>query len=178
MTIRGVCGHIKASRDNHSNCFSCSSCSRLSACLVCKTRTSDVWDLADKCRLYCLRRSTMSRKRLARKKKVVHSTRDGITTPHGSTAGGRAHIGDIYTDEHVIHSLSPPVTGHQAPVIFTRHLSASHWAPGISHQSYRHQSLSSEHQAPVTGYRSMSVTYQVPVIRQQTLGAEHWVSSF
>ena len=45
MTIQGVCGHIKASWDNHSNCLSCSSCSRLSTCLVCNTWTSAVWDL-------------------------------------------------------------------------------------------------------------------------------------
>ena len=41
-TIRGVCGHIKASWDNHSNCLSCSSCSMLSTCSVCKTRTADL----------------------------------------------------------------------------------------------------------------------------------------
>ena len=42
MTVRGVCGHIKASWDNHSNCLSCSSCSRLSTCSVCKTWTAGI----------------------------------------------------------------------------------------------------------------------------------------
>ena len=186
---------IKASSDSHSNCLSCSSCSRLSACSVCKTWPADIWDLADICRLYSSRRSTMFKKRLAKKKKVVqsdlsnyNSTRDGITTLHGSTAGDRPHLGGIFTDVRSIHSLRSPVTGHQAPVIFTRHWSTSHWAPGTGHQSFRH--LSGEHQTPVTGHRSVCVSsigtghqsfrhqspgtsHQAPVIRQQTLGSEH-----
>ena len=66
-TVRGVCVHIKASWNNHSNCLSCFSCSRLSMHPVCKTWTPDIWDLADKSRLYCPRRFIMSRKRLAKK---------------------------------------------------------------------------------------------------------------
>ena len=120
--IRGICGHIKASWDNHSNCLSYSSCSRLSMCSVCETWTADVWDLADRHRLYSSRRSTVTWKRLAKKKKVVQldwsddsSTRDGITTPHGSTDGGRPHIGGIFTDGRSIHSLPGTSHLHQAP---------------------------------------------------------------
>ena len=62
----------------------------------------------------------MTRKRLAKKKKNIvnwdlssdNSAKDGITTPHGSTAGGRPHGGGSYTDGHIIQ-FKP--TGHQAP---------------------------------------------------------------
>ena len=44
--IRGSCGHLKASWDNHPSCLSCSHCSFESRCGVCKLWTSSVWTLA------------------------------------------------------------------------------------------------------------------------------------
>ena len=67
-SVRGVCGHIKASWDNHSNCLSCFSRFSLSICSVCKYWTENTWDLANRQRLYCSRRSTMTKRRLAKKK--------------------------------------------------------------------------------------------------------------
>ena len=139
--VRGVCGHIKVSWDNHSNCLSCSSFSRYLMCLICETWSATIWDLADKSRLYCSRRSTMTKKRYAKKKKNAtldlsddNSTKDGITTLHCSTDGGRPQSGGIYMDGHIIQSMSTrhqsPVTGHQSSSPVT-----SHWALVTGHQS-------------------------------------------
>ena len=43
--IRGSCGHLKASWDNHLSCFSCSGCSFANRCSTCKKWTSAVWTL-------------------------------------------------------------------------------------------------------------------------------------
>ena len=119
----------------------------------------------------------MTRKRLAKKKKVVHSdlsndnsTRDGIIPQHGSTAGGRPHISGIFTDGHSIHNLSPPAT--------------SHWAPGTTHlqQSLVNQSLVI--QAPVikwwtwgTGHQSLSANYQARALVNKAPVTSHLAPS-
>ena len=148
---RSVCGHIKAWWDNHPKCLSCSSCSRLSSYSICNLWSKKIWNLADKTRLYSARRSTM-KKKLTKKKKVVHSdVADdntflyGSTTPQGFTAMGKTHLGGNYSSTQ---STSPPGTGHQAPVNFTRHRSTRH--PATYHQSTRHWATmhqSTRHQA-------------------------------
>ena len=164
--------------------------------MSCKTWSSTIWDLTDKYRLYCSRRSTMTKKRLAKKKKIVNLdlSNDGITTQHGSTAGGRPQSGGIYTDGHIIQSISPPGTGHQSPG--NRHQSSS---PGTGQPVTGHQSpviqapVIGEQQAPIiqcqlpdTGTRQPGTWYwspvprhwaqvtnhQAPVIRLQMLGSE------
>ena len=156
LTACGIWGHIKVSWDNHFNCLSCSSCSRLFTCLVCKTWTDDTWDLADRQRRFCSRRSTMTKKRLAKKKKVVqsdlsddNSIRDGITTLQGSTARVRPYLGGISTDVRSIHVHQSLII--QAPVI-------KWWSPGTEHQSLvEYQALGTGQ--PITGH-------QAPVIKQ------------
>ena len=75
----------------------------------------------------------MAKKKYTKKKKNVssnlsddNSAKAGITTSHGSTVRGRPQSGGNYTNGHIIHSISPPGTGHQAP--------------------------GSHHQSPVTGH--------------------------
>lgn len=56
--IRGSCGHLKASWDNHPSCLSCSHCSFESRCGVCKLWMSSVWTLAVNRRTYDRRKSS------------------------------------------------------------------------------------------------------------------------
>ena len=107
-----------------------------------------IWDLADKRRSYCSRRSTMVKKKYAKKKKNVssdlsndNSRKDGITTLHGSTAGVGPPSGGIYTNGHNIHSVSPPGTGYQSPG--TRQSSSP-----VTH----HRAPVTIHKSPVTGH--------------------------
>ena len=107
---------------------------------------------------------TMTKKRLAKKKKIVNSdfsddnsTKDGIITPHGSTAGGRSQWWHLYgLAYHPEYVDQAPVTSHRA--LGTRHLHQAlvnqspvtrHQSPVTSHHPPRHLSLSGEHQAPV-----------------------------
>ena len=147
-TIRGDCGHLKASWDNHTNCLSCSSCSRYSTFLVCKNWSGSIWELADKRKLYCFRCSTMTKTKTSSKKNKnnvnselsedIASKDNRITTPNGFTGGGRPHNGGGSKNGQIIHSVSPPVTGHQSPG------SQLHQSLSTSHKS-----LNIEHQAPV-----------------------------
>ena len=61
--IRGSCGHVKASWDNHATCFSCSRCSFETRCSTCKEWTSAIWTLVAK------RRTSMGRKKSTEDKK-------------------------------------------------------------------------------------------------------------
>ena len=183
---RGLCGHIKAWWDNHPKCLFCSSCSRLSSCSICNLWSQKIWDLADKRRLYSARRPTM--KKLAKKKKIVHSDAsdnnsflEGSTTSQSLTAGGKTHLGGNYMGARGTQSISPPDTGHQAPVSFTRHWSIRHQT--TRHRSNRHwatyhsqpgtglpgtrQSILGQPGAgqPVTGHLISGTSHQLPVIR-------------
>ena len=89
---------------------------------------------------------------------------DGIITPYGFTAGGKPHLGGNSTDATGIHNVSPPVTGHQAPISFTRHweLTGKYTRcqtlgtgqPGTSHRlvNTRHQAQGTSHRAPGTSH--------------------------
>ena len=113
--------------DNHSKYLFCYFCSRLSTDLICNNWTR-TWDLADKRRHYCVRRSTVEKK-LTKKRKL--STLLGLTTtlflhgsttPHGFTALGKTHLGgNILGVKAPI--VCPPGSSHQS--LFTRHQSAS-----------------------------------------------------
>ena len=99
-TIRGDCGHLKASWDNHINCLSYSACSRFAKYSACRNRSGITRDLADKRRLYSTKcttmaktKSTLSKKSFSKKDTVnsepsegIPSGNDGITTMHGCTA--------------------------------------------------------------------------------------------
>ena len=94
-TIGGDGRYLKASCDNHTYFLSCFSYSRYSTCLVCKPWPGSTWELADKRRLYCTRRTTMTKTISSSKKKNnviselsedIASKDNGITTPHYFTA--------------------------------------------------------------------------------------------
>ena len=174
--VRGVCGHIKASWDNHSKCLSFSSYSRLSTCWICNNWTENTWDLAE---LYSARISTMKRK-LAKKKKVVQSDsddnsfNDGITIPQGFTAGGKHHLGGNSTDAIGIHSVS---NCHQSPD--TRHQSALDTGqpgtgqPGTSHRAPVTRHPGTCHQAAITRHRAPDTSHQAPVNECWVPGTGH-----
>ena len=121
LSFRGDCGHLKASWNNHINCLSGFSCSRYSTCLVCEKWIGSIWKLADTRRLYCSRRSAMTKAKTSSKKKKEFSSDlsedislkdNGITAPHGFTAGGRPRYGGGSKNWHTIQSVIPPGTGH------------------------------------------------------------------
>ena len=43
--IRGSCGHLKGSYDNHSSCLNCSVCFRSNCCSVCHSWSDSTWSL-------------------------------------------------------------------------------------------------------------------------------------
>lgn len=83
--IRGSCGHLKASWDNHSSCFTCSHCSFESRCATCKLWTSSVWTLAVNRRSYKRRRSTKEKK-MDKKGAASKQSGSGTATKQSGTA--------------------------------------------------------------------------------------------
>ena len=80
--VRGSCGHLKASWDNHPRCFACSRCSFQSRCEICKLWPSSIWTLASNRRAYVQRNVAMDKKK---KGKKGASSRDTVSnTVEGS----------------------------------------------------------------------------------------------
>ena len=86
---RGVCGQLKAKWDNHPSCISCTLYFRSSPCSICSAWTGNVWQLAEKRRLYATEKSVMTKRRkqkkTKKKKKTMsdlfdHESFDGSTT--------------------------------------------------------------------------------------------------
>ena len=65
--VRGKCGHLKASWDNHPRCFACSRCSFQSHCQICKLWPSSIWTLASNRRSYLQRKVAMDKKKMGMK---------------------------------------------------------------------------------------------------------------
>ena len=97
--IRGSCGHLKGSYDNHSSCLNCSGCFRSNCCSVCRSWPDLTWSLFGRRRHFCDRQ--MGRKKEAKVKERKDSTarnssrpRPGLEQtvarddPPGSTADG------------------------------------------------------------------------------------------
>ena len=143
------------------------------------------------------------KRKLAKKMKVVQSDlsdnnsfNDGITTPQGFTAWCWPHLGGNSMDVRSIHSVSPPVTGHQSPGISQ----AGTRQPVTGHPGTGHQAVITRHRAPVTSHwalvsesnsrhwstshwatRHQSTSHQAPVsftrhrsISSQSLGPSHY----
>ena len=64
--IRGSCGHLKGSYDNHSSCLNCSGCFRSSCCSVCRSWPDLTWSLVEGRRRFSDRQ--MGRKKNAKVK--------------------------------------------------------------------------------------------------------------
>ena len=178
LTVHGICGHIKASWDNHSNCLSCSSCSRLSTCSVCKNWTENTWDLADRRRLYCSRRSTMTKKSLAKKRKLCSQIYLMTTLlkmgspPRKDILPGVGPILVATPQMWEAFIVCPQVTSHRAPV----NQSSLTGHPGTGHQVEIIR-----HWASLTGHWSVSVKYRAmvnqspePVTSHQAAYVGHW----
>ena len=97
--IRGSCGHLKGSYDNHSSCLNCSGCFRSSCCSVCRSWPDLTWSLVEGRRRFSDRQ--MGRKKDAKVKerkdsasRNSSSSRPGLEQtvaredPPGSTADG------------------------------------------------------------------------------------------
>lgn len=61
--IRGSCGHLKASWDNHTSCFTCSRCSFSNRCVICKSWSSPIWTLVAQRRTFMGRKKTEDNKK-------------------------------------------------------------------------------------------------------------------
>ena len=83
--VRGSCGHLKASWDNHPRCFACSRCSFQSRCQTCKLWPSSIWTLASNRRSYIQRKVAMDKKKMGKK---GTSSRDTVS----KTVGGSNDI--------------------------------------------------------------------------------------
>ena len=80
--VRGSCGHLKASWDNHPRCFACSRCSFQSRCQICKLWPSSISTLDSNRRSYVQRKVAMDKKKMGKK---GASSRDTVSkTVEGS----------------------------------------------------------------------------------------------
>ena len=121
---RGNCGHLKAKWDNHPSSLSYTACTRISPSSICSSWTDEVWNLAEKRRLYATRKYFMTQRRKQKKSKKTKKSQsdlsdsgtfDGSTAPQSYTARGRTHQGGSLGDLKSDRALSPPVTSQ--PVI-------------------------------------------------------------
>ena len=83
--VRGSCGHLKASWDNHPRCFACSRYSFQSRCQICKLWPSSIWTLASNRCSYVQRKVGMDKKKMGKK---GASSRDTVS----KTVGGSNDI--------------------------------------------------------------------------------------
>ena len=89
--VRGSCGHLKASWDNHPRCFACSRCSFQSRCQICKLWPSSIWTLASNRRSYIQRKVAMDKKKMGKKgassRDTVSKTVEGSNDIHQPGSG-------------------------------------------------------------------------------------------
>ena len=135
--IRGSCGHLKGSYDNHSSCLNCSGCFRSNCCSVCRSWPDLTWSLVGRRRRFCDRQ--MGRKKEAKVKerkdsasRNSSSSRPGLEqtvardNPPGSTADGH--------DDDAVSVLSLSSSGGER-VRWNTQVSgrrSSHGTPGLS----------------------------------------------
>lgn len=130
--LRGFCGHLKPSYDNHSTCAACCSCSIDNKCSVCIDWDSYTWSLFQKKRLYSNRprkkKMTSKGSKKSEKFTMVADRTRGSTralepsdsgtrreTPkhprdHKSTQSVSRSSSDRSSHQHATSSEAPPVT--------------------------------------------------------------------
>ena len=85
--IRGSCGHLKGSYDNHSSCLNCSGCFRSSCCSVCLSWPDLTWSLVEGRRRFSDRQ--MGRKKDA---KVIVGLLNGFFKNKITSSFGRVNL--------------------------------------------------------------------------------------
>ena len=151
--IRGSCGHLKGSYDNHSSCLHCSGCFRSNYCSVCHSWSDSSWSLVGRRRQFCDRQ--MGKTKDAKVKKPRNSasrnsssSRPGLeqtvawVDPSESTADGH--------DDHAASVLSLSSSGGEPVRRITQVLGSrsSHGTPGLSPKGRRtHRSTPARSQA-------------------------------
>ena len=105
--VRGSCGHLKASWDNHPRCFACSRCSFQSRCQICKLWPSSIWTLASNRRSYVQRKFAVDKKKMGKKgassRDTVSKTVEGS---NGSCQPGSGTVSRQYQSENSSQSKS------------------------------------------------------------------------
>ena len=97
--IRGSCGHLKGSYNNHSSCLNCSGCFRSNCCSVCHSWSDSTWSLVGRRRCFCERQMGKTKEAIVKKprnsaSRNSSSSRPGLeqtvalVDPPGSTADG------------------------------------------------------------------------------------------
>ena len=140
--IRGSCGHLKGSYDNHSSCLNCWGCFRSNCCSVCHSWYDSTWSLVGRRRR--LRDRQMGKKKDAKVKERKNSasrnssgSRPGLeqtvarVDPTGSTADG--HDDDAASVLSLSSSGDERVRGN-TQVPGSR---SSHGTPGLSPKGRR-----------------------------------------
>ena len=165
--IRGSCGHLKASWDNHLSCFSCSGCSFANRCSTCKKWTSAVWTLVACRRTHMGRRKTTDEKKRDNEpgdqETVIPSVEghsgsgtskksqsETLSSTDKSSSGGkyRENRENSLTDTHRSKVSSPDRSGSSATVVSKDKRAQS--SPGHLTGNSDRTSRSPVNQAPVT----------------------------
>ena len=93
--IRGSCGHLKGSYDNHSSCLNCSGCFRSNCCSVCHSWSDSTWSLVGRRRRFRDRQMGKTKDAKVKERKNSASRNSSSSRlavarvePPGSTADG------------------------------------------------------------------------------------------
>ena len=110
--IRGSCGHIKGTYDNHPSCINCCGCYRFHGCSVSNFWSDATWALVSRRRLYSDR--PMGKKEVKEKKprksasRISSSPRPGLERTESADQTGSAAEGP---DDDVASALSRSSSG-------------------------------------------------------------------
>ena len=135
--IRGSCGHLKGSYDNHNSCLNCSGCFRSNCCSVCHSWSNWTWSLVERRRRFRDRQKGKTKDAKVKERKNSasrnsSSSRPGLeqtvarVDPPGSTADG--HDDDAASALSLSSSGGERVRGN-TQVPGSR---SSHGTPGLS----------------------------------------------
>ena len=135
--IRGSCGHLKGSYDNHSSCLNCSGCFRPNCSSVCHSWSDSTWSLVGRRQRFCDRQLGKTKEAKVKKPRNSassnsSSSRPGLeqivarVDPPGSTADGH--------DDDVASVLSLSSSGGKRVLGNTQVLGrrSSHGTQGLS----------------------------------------------
>ena len=110
--IRGSCGHLKGSYDNHSSCLNCSGCFRSNCCSVCDSWSDSTWSLVGRRRRFRDRQMGKTKDAKVKERKISSSRKSSSSRPSLQQTVARADPPGSTADGHdddaaSVLSLSP-----------------------------------------------------------------------
>ena len=167
--IRGSCGHIKGTYDNHPSCINCCGCYRFHGCSVSNFWSDAAWALVSRRRLYSDR--PMGKKEAKEKKprksasRISSSSRPGLERTESADQTGSAAEGP---DDDVASALSRSSSGGErmrGNTQVSKH--RSHGTPGPKALSRSRATQCSNPARPLT--RDLAGKYGDPAASQVIL---------